>query len=231
MAETAIADFRSFNGRQFIEIIDTLAGEKFWASAVGMARPWDLILTPIGTTGPWVTEWIKRSSSPGQRLSPLIELLRSGEARIEADGDYSSSFSALTVPAGFWKVGAWCLERRGDCLVALKWEVRIDADGKEWCGWTEAPPAYFNPRLTTKVRAKSGEVKRIAVALLEEHQTELVRTNGLIKAAAAIRDMIEMEKPVGIDMIRKIITPRYEELRVERGIERSPTSPKSKQLQ
>ena len=79
-----------------------------------------------------------------------------------------------------------------------------------------------------RVRVKAGEVNRAAVELLEKHASELVKTNGLLAAAAAILGMMDMEKPVEADTVRRYIEDRFWELADEMGIEPSPTSPRSK---
>jgi len=79
-----------------------------------------------------------------------------------------------------------------------------------------------------RVRVKAGEVNRAAVELLEKHASELVKTNGLLAAAAAILGMMDMEKPVEADTVRRYIEDRFWELAHEMGIEPSPTSPRSK---
>lgn len=92
----------------------------------------------------------------------------------------------------------------------------------------ETPAQADGERELAEPLLRRGEVERAAILLLEAHQTELVKTNGLLAAAEKIKGMLKVEKSVTAGTVRKYITVRFWELAAEMGVEPSPTSPKSK---
>jgi hypothetical protein len=95
---------------------------------------------------------------------------------------------------------------------------------------TESPPAATADAepVAAEPLLRRGEVARAAVSLLETRKTELVKTNGLLAAAAEIAGLVKVEKPIAVATIRKYIASRFWELAAEMGVTPSPTSPKSK---
>lgn len=82
----------------------------------------------------WEARWALRAQALSSRFQPLLGAFRAGLVRVEADGGLDVGFAPLVVPAGFWKVGWWVLERRPERLWVLDFRP-------------ETSPIFHNPRL------------------------------------------------------------------------------------